>query len=52
MPVTRTLLTAVLAGSLRSASFRTDRYFGFGPGLGELVGMFTTILSDSKAMSA
>jgi phosphoenolpyruvate carboxykinase (ATP) len=27
--VTRTLLTAALDGSLRNASFRTDRYFGF-----------------------
>ena len=27
--VTRTLLTAALNGSLRNASFRTDKYFGF-----------------------
>jgi phosphoenolpyruvate carboxykinase (ATP) len=27
--VTRALLTAALNGSLRSADFRTDRYFGF-----------------------
>ena len=27
--VTRALLTAALNGSLRNASFRTDRYFGF-----------------------
>ena len=27
--VTRTLLTAALDGTLRNASFRTDRYFGF-----------------------
>jgi phosphoenolpyruvate carboxykinase (ATP) len=45
--VTRSLLTAALDGSLKSATFRTDPYFGFAVPM-ELAGVAPHLLNPSK----